>query len=544
MSAKLATRYIALGIALLLVVVCVVFQRASVPRLRTLVILHTNDIHAHVVPFYDNGKECEADVADCLGGVARQKTVIDRIRKQAPDSLLLDAGDQFSGTAYYGYYKGNVSHRVMNLLGYDLMSLGNHEFDEGSDQLAEFLGNLRFPVVCANLEVGAESDLAKKVKPYHIFPQYSLGVIGIITNTTGFTSNPGPNVRFTNPIHAVRRYAQELKRIGVKTIVVLSHTGYQEDVDLAAQTTDIDLIIGGHSHTFLSSNPSDPHHWSAKGGYPTVVRNLDGLPTYITQVWSWGRYVGHLKLQLDDQGRIRSIEGAPILLDGGVPEDPVALQVIQGLRVPLREYMDRVIGRATRAFDPPKYWTIGESAIGNLVGDAMLHARSTSRAVIYNSGDVQGGLEEGEIRNQEIFRVIPFDSSVVDLLLTGQQIHDLIEGVLCRRNLLNHQRIPGRIQVAGIRFTYDPNGPEAARLRSLEILDVSRSTYEPVHPESLYPITTLDFVAKGGDNLISPPVASYLTHGNLRSTVIRYIEEMRHLHPKLDGRIAAVSTSA
>ncbi|KAK9695107.1 hypothetical protein K7432_013132 [Basidiobolus ranarum] len=547
MGLKLPLRYSVLCAIILLTVIHVIFRFITSPtHLRRLTIIHTNDIHAHIEQFNQYGKDCDSldiELGSCVGGIARQKTIIDRIRQNSPNTLLFDAGDQFSGTAYYGYYKGNISHQVMNLLGYDLMTLGNHEFDDGVEQLSHFLSKLNFPTVCANLEIKEQPELSKRIKPYEIFPEYQLGVIGIVTTTTEFTSNSGPNVKFTQPIDMVKKYVQELKSVGVKTIIVLSHNGYREDIELATQTTDIDLIVGGHSHTFLSSNSEDPHHSHAEGDYPTLIKNLDGHPTYITQAWSWGRYVGHLELQLNDEGKIHEINGRPIRIDSSVPEDPEVAIAIQGWRDPLVEYMNRVIGKAILPFSPPTYWVTVESTIGNLVGDAISHVRNTSVGIFFNFGDVQGGLEIGDIQIQDIFRVIPFDSSVVEITLSGRQLFDMIEGVLSHKNLENQEKVTGAIQVNGIRFRYLPNATEFHKLQELFISNGNLSEYNAVQFDQQYTLVTLDFVAKGGDNILYPPIPHTTPLGTLRSILIQYIEAQKTLIPHLDGRIT-ISTDS
>ncbi|KAG0055033.1 hypothetical protein BGZ83_009803 [Gryganskiella cystojenkinii] len=148
-----------------------------------LTVIHTNDVHSRVDPANDFGVSCTAqDIAtgQCYGGTARHKTVIDRLRQGTKHSLLLDGGDE--GTLFYTYYKGNVTAQVMNQLCYDVGTIGNHEWDNGPDVLGHYWPKLKFPIVCANIDFSKNPELGKLVKPYHIFEDLSIGVIGYITN--------------------------------------------------------------------------------------------------------------------------------------------------------------------------------------------------------------------------------------------------------------------------------------------------------------------------------------------------------------------------
>ncbi|KAJ1926865.1 hypothetical protein EC988_010268, partial [Linderina pennispora] len=194
-------------------------------------------------------------------------TLINKLREGHPNTLLFDAGDQAQGTLFYTVDKFNATYKLMNHLKYDAMCIGNHEFDDGPDFVAKFFNLLRFPVVCANMDTSKNPNLAKIVKPYTIIDKYQLGVIGYITNTTGSISSSGPTVSFSDPATAVNKYVKILRKKGIKRIIAVSHNGYKEDQEVAARTHGLDLIVGGHSHTYLSLNASEP---GAGGLYPTI----------------------------------------------------------------------------------------------------------------------------------------------------------------------------------------------------------------------------------------------------------------------------------
>ncbi|KAF9945506.1 hypothetical protein BGZ65_010655, partial [Modicella reniformis] len=294
-------------------------------------IIHTNDIHARVDPVNDVGSACTADdiaKGNCYGGTARHKTLIQQLRKGKKNSLLLDGGDEFQGTPFYTYFKGNVSAEVMNELGYNLTTVGNHEWDDGPTIVARYWEKLKMPIVCANIDLTKNPELAKLVKPYHIFTDLGIAIIGYITPTTNDISNPGPTVSFTDPIVAVQKYIDELQAKGIKRILGLSHHGYAPDMELAAKTRGLDLIIGGHSHSYLG----DPNNPLYEGPYPTVVKNLDGENTLVVQAYVWGRFIGNLDVSFNREGKIVEWSGAPIQVEYSLPADPAVAKRVDGWR--------------------------------------------------------------------------------------------------------------------------------------------------------------------------------------------------------------------
>lgn len=267
------------------------------------------------------------------------KTVVDEFRANTSHVVLLDAGDQFQGTLFFNYYGGNVSAHAMNVLKYgtkyghhqltrllDAMTIGNHEFDRGIDTLAQFVEMLDFPVISANIKVDDTETMPlyrAGVKPYMILPQYKLGIIGFITNTTASIVTIGEKIKqdILDPVTAVQKNVDELHAQGIHRIICLSHNGYKDDVYLAENVQGVQLIVGGHSHSLLLKNQSIK---GVEGPYPTQTKSgLDGKPVYIVQAHRYGDYLGHLDLEWDDKDDLVNIQGDPILLDQSIPKDAV-----------------------------------------------------------------------------------------------------------------------------------------------------------------------------------------------------------------------------
>ncbi len=243
------------------------------------------------------------------------------LRASAPDgnAILIDAGDSFNGTLYFSVYKGEESARFMNLLGYQAMAVGNHEFDNGPAHLADFLDHVEIPVLSANIDTSAEPLLDGRLAPYTVIDVNGepVGVIGLTTIDVPISSSPGPTLKFNDYLSSLAPVLADLNGQGIDKIVLLSHVGYGDDLRLAAQVDGIDVIVGGrHSHTLLSSTDL-----AAAGPYPTVVAPFRCDPVLV-QAEAYGKYLGQLVLTFDGDGDILSWEGAPVLVDASVARLP------------------------------------------------------------------------------------------------------------------------------------------------------------------------------------------------------------------------------
>ena len=282
----------------------------------TLTVLHTNDFHARFEPIskYDSG--CgEEDNAEgkCFGGSARLVTAITEARARSENSILVDGGDQFQGTLFYTYYKGKLAAEMMNKMGYTAMTVGNHEFDDGPEVLRGFVDAVNFPILMSNADISGEALLRDVIQKSVVIEQAGekIGLIGLTPEDTDELASPGPNVIFSDPSEAVQIEVDRLTAMGVNKIIVLSHSGYLVDQRVAANTTGVDVIVGGHSNTLLS-NTND----RAEGAYPTMVGD-----TAIVQAYGYGKFLGELNVTFDDDGRIVEAVGELLIMDGSVGED-------------------------------------------------------------------------------------------------------------------------------------------------------------------------------------------------------------------------------
>jgi 5'-nucleotidase/UDP-sugar diphosphatase len=328
----------------------------------TLTILHTNDTHSHIEQFAGSSSTCNEEQAAegvCVGGVARRGAMLAALMGTATNPILVDAGDQFQGSLFYTEYRGEEAAEFMAMLGYQAMTIGNHEFDDGPANLARFIDSVGLPVLSANINASGDPDLTGKILPYTVLDVggEQIGVIGLTTITTPFSSSPGDTVAFGEYVALLEPVVAELEAQGINKIVLLSHIGYEDDQALAAAIDGVDIIVGGHSHTLLSNTVED-----ASGPYPTVVNSPSGAPVLIVQAEAYGKYLGNLEVAFDTDGVAAAWQGEPILLDASVAEDPDMLARVAVLAQPLEELRTTVVGQSDRR---PGWQSAIAVALGN-----------------------------------------------------------------------------------------------------------------------------------------------------------------------------------
>jgi 5'-nucleotidase/UDP-sugar diphosphatase len=298
-------------------------SRLEEPAPFRLLLMHVNDTHSKLEPSQvklsvDLGEPLgRKPVYVELGGFPRVWAAAERTRAAGIGTLFLHAGDAFQGTLYFTRFGGKADAEFFNAMGVDAMVPGNHEFDKGPQALRGFLELVRFPVLSSNLDFSREPELvAGALKPYVIeaFDGSRVAVVGITTPETPYISSPGPNLVFADQTETAARCVVELQREGVNKIVVLSHLGYREDLELASSVEGIDVIVGGHSHTLLGS--FSDLGLPSSGEYPSVVRGPGGDTVLVVTAWEWAKVMGELEVGFDANGRVSDWSGTPRLVAG------------------------------------------------------------------------------------------------------------------------------------------------------------------------------------------------------------------------------------
>ena len=266
-------------------------------RHQTLTILHTNDVHSHIDPFPEDDPRYHG-----LGGYARRQAYIDKtiVERGADNTMVFESGDMFQGTPYFNYYKGTLEMQLMNRMHIDAVTIGNHEFDNGVGALCNCIEMANFPFLNANYKI-ADARMHRLVSPYKIFNRggMRIGVFGLGMRLEGLVSRFNhEGVMDGDPIEAAREASAFLRKEGCKIIIALTHIGYSmvntpDDISLAMATTDVDMILGGHSHTFLAR--------------PDYITNAVGRKVLVNQVGFGGINVGRIDIAIKGDGGLAYI---------------------------------------------------------------------------------------------------------------------------------------------------------------------------------------------------------------------------------------------
>ncbi|MEN8917919.1 MAG: bifunctional metallophosphatase/5'-nucleotidase [Octadecabacter sp.] len=492
----------------------------------TLTILHTNDFHARFEPIskYDSGCSAEDNEAgECFGGTARLITAVAEARARTNNSILVDGGDQFQGTLFYTYYKGALAAEFMNQLGYDGMTVGNHEFDDGPEVLRGFVDTVNFPVLMSNADISGEALLSGAIEKSTIIERGGerIGLIGLTPQNTDELASPGPNVIFTAPADAVQAEVDRLEAEGVNKIIVLSHSGYNVDIAVAEATTGVDVIVGGHSNTYLGDDED------AAGLYPTMVGD-----TAIVQAYAYGKFLGELNVTFDDDGVITEAAGEAIIIDGTVAEDEAAVARIAELAVPLDEIRNRVVAETADVLTGDRaVCRQMECDMGNLIADAML-ARVADQGIdiaLQNSGGIRADIDAGEVTMGEVLTVLPFQNTLSTFQISGETLLAALENAVSQ-----HEDGSGRfLQVAGMTFTVDLSMEAGSRISDVmiggEALDLGKT----------YGAVSNNFVRNGGDgfSMFTTAENAYDFGPDLADVTAEYIAANAPYQPYTDGRI-------
>ena len=526
------------GILLSFVVALGFFSQSSIAashKVLSLTILHTNDFHARFRPIskYDNNCSAENNAeGKCFGGSARLITAIEDARARHENTILLDGGDQFQGTLFYNLYKGKVAAEMMNKLGYDGMTVGNHEFDDGPETLRAFMDAVNFPVLMANANVDMEPELKGRLQKSTVIERsgHKIGLIGLVTEDVVDISSPGDNIIFTDAITAVQAEVDSLTAAGVGIIILMSHSSYEIDKEIAANTTGVDVIVGGHDNAYLS-NVSD----RAKGPYPTVVNG-----TQIVQAYAYGKYLGELSVVFNDDGEIMSASGEPITIDGSVNEDSQIVARLDELEKPITDLKETLVGNVSTSLNGDRaVCRIQECDMGNMITDAMRAAGMEKgySIALANSGGIRASLDAGQVTLGEIMTILPFQNTMSTFKVTGKQLLAAIENGVSQVED-GSGRFP---QVSGMRFSFDASKPANERVTSIEI-EESNGSFSALNLYGTYGMVSNNFIRAGGDGykMFRSATDIYDFGPDLADVVVDYIKANPGYSGFTDNRITQV----
>ncbi|MEY9973399.1 5'-nucleotidase/UDP-sugar diphosphatase [Lysinibacillus sp. RC46] len=499
-----------------------------------LTILHSNDTHAHVED------------------APKRATKVKELRAANANSLLLDAGDVFSGTLYFNEFAGETDMKLMNLMGYDAMTFGNHEFDlgsspEGHAALAKFVKGAEFPLLGSNLDFSKDSlfdglqfkTVTKDFKNGKIYDGIikeidgqQVGIFGLTTEETPTISSVA-NVQFANYIDSAKKAVTEFEKQGVNKIIAVTHIGFDDSADwdndqlLAKAVEGIDVIVGGHTHTKLDK--------------PVKAETPFKNPTIIVQTGQYSENLGELELTFDDNGAVVDYFGQLHAL-----KDVQADAEATALLAPYKEKISKILNQSTgnTAVSPlnggRNLWGVraGETNLGNLITDGMLAgAKKIDPEVQFafqNGGGIRAGIDAGDITVGEVMTVMPFGNALGIVKLKGAEIYEIVEHSV--------KEFPkesgGFLHFSGLQVEFDGKAPAGKRVKSIKLngKEIDKAAY--------YKAATNTFTAKGGDGydtlkkvyedgrVSEPGTIDY-------EMFIEHLDTLKKVDPKVEGRIIA-----
>lgn len=507
---------------IVLLITIFIFSAIAFAEDVNIVILHTNDIHGHVLPHVN--KKIEPDGSN-IAGLAYMAAVIEKLRIQYPGhALLLDAGDMFQGDPISNIFHGKVIVDVMNELKYDAAALGNHEFDWGQDVLLKRIKEMRFPVLSANIIRKNNQLVFNEVRPYIIkeIDGIKFGILGLTTETTPCITMPS-NVKgliFEDPAEVFNKYYPVLKSKGADIIIVLSHLGLDEDKKLASKVRGIDIIVGGHQHIPVNKPVYNKKHH-----------------TIITQAGCYGEYLGRIVLCIDKVNKkIKSFtEDNELILIKPSELVPVKKidQIIARYENLIKNKMEEVLAENKKDMINQKYGK-EDTAIGNFICDIM-KSEASADISFQNAGGIRESFYKGPIKMKDVYACLPFDNTIVTMDLTGEQIY----------NLLNSTFKEGRrgIYFSGLQIVYNPKNKEKPVEEIYVVYEKNAGTgrdlpLQPINPDKIYKVATNNFLAEGGDAYSEFKEGKNLTQGKvLRDVVMDYMRKQKIIDYKFTTRI-------
>ena len=458
----------------------------------SLTILHTNDTHSHIAGINKYGNACFDDT-DCRGGLARIATAIRTAKSQNDNVIALDAGDQFQGTLFYSVNKWPMLAELDQHMPYDAMTLGNHEFDEGCLELTRFLAALPFPVLAANLKPAKGCPMLKgNYTPYTLLTVrgQKVAVVGIANNEVVSLAAACPRTFFEDTAACLQRTVRDLEAQGVKHIIALTHIGLPEDRKLARSVDGVDIIVGGHSHSYLGPD-------SEEGPYPIIERSPSGQPVLVVTAKRAAQYLGELNVIFDAQG-------VPLRWNGGARElaapetrDAETSALVQKYAASLDEFRNHKVGSHHLSLpDGIDACREDDCLGGSLIADAMLeYARPFGGQVaLCNGGSVRAALPAGDISRGDLLSVIPFGNTLVMREITGERLLAALEHGVSEEG----GQGPRLLHTAGLRYVVDAARPAGSRIVRAEILN-EKDTGTPLDRKARYVIVTIEYLARGGD---------------------------------------------
>lgn len=498
----------------------------------SLKILHTNDTHAYLAGIDKYGNP-SYDESSSRGGYARIAAAIKDRQAKNDNVIALDGGDQFQGSLYYSINKYKIIADVQKYMPWQAMTLGNHEFDEGCVGLKEFMKISTTPVLAANLEIEPSSQLyGISYKPYKIIEikGQKVGIIGIANDEIKELSKACDGVNFMDARQTLQKYADELEKMGVKHIIALTHLGLNSDKELASSVNNVDIIVGGHSHSYLAKGSKD-------GEYPLVLKAPNGKPVLVVTAKFAAQYLGELDIVFDEKGLLKSWSGEAKELKNSLPLEPNISKIIKENTSALNEYKTKIIGsHSINMSNSMEECRDNECFPGLLTADAMLEFFEPfgAQIALFNSGAIRSGIPKGQIRRIHVLDTHPFGGSFVLRTYSGEQIIAVLEHGVSEQNAHGVRLL----QPAGLIYFVDAKKPVGSRVIKAVLVD-KNGKETALNPKAKYKVVLSNYMLSGGDGYDMLEVGGFVSSPKetITNVVESYIVKNSPINEIKKGRI-------
>lgn len=426
---------------------------------------------------------------------------------------------------------------------------------EGPDGVVQFIKNLSAPVLAANLILEKVPELATEHNLYKSIVlnvnRTKIGIIGYLTPETKFLA-PKNDVDYEDEIVAIRREISKLKEQGVNILIALGHSGFLKDKEIAEKVEDIDLVIGGHTNTFLwNSNTTNEIPEIIQGPYPDIVVQPSGRKVPVVQAYAYTKYMGKLHVIFNSKGEILHYDGTPILLNQEVPRDPELLQLVKKYRENVNIVNNEVVGQSM-VFLNGEECRIRECNLGNLINDAMLfytimYGNPTPHIAITQGGRIRGSILRSDkppfdVTRGDLIAVLPFSDTLTILTMNGTILLQALEHSIEDWQVFN---APGQfIQFSGMRVKFDLAHPRGSRVVEAKAIcsNCGNTDMIDIREEYEYKVLTSTFLADSGDGYIMfQDLPKETLPFNEVTSILAYLKIYSPVHPTLDGRITLVN---
>ena len=478
----------------------------------SLTILFFNDLHGHLMPFEVKSDQGNQEV----GGIARMAALIRDIREENNRknirTIVLMAGDILQGTPMSTVFRGEPDIKCFNAMGVDAVTVGNHELDFGLDNFLKLQRQANFPFLSANIVKKDRGELlCQPFLTIALNDNMSLTVIGVTTREL-LTTTQADNVAtldILDSVASVREAYNQVKSRG--PVLLLSHSRYKTDRDIAATLPDLAAIIGGHDQILLSP-----------------YRMLGTVPVF--QAFEKGRYLGRIDLQIDSVSKkARLIQNSYIPIVAGMSEDPQIAAIVEDYDKRLGEQFKEVIGRAETLLDGERERIrYEETSLGNFVADIMI-ARTGAQIALINSGSLRATIKQGPITVEDVFKAMPYSNELVTTELTGKEIEEVLKRAVSNSR---EDEDGSFLQVSGISF----------EVRGRQVTDIRvGAERQPIDAQAVYTVAIPDFLSTGGDGYSMFKGKQYVQTGlPLRELIVDTIRQRGVITANKEGRIRRV----